>query len=137
MIQNSLIHGNANAVSIKAKKISAKKIEVQITDNGLGDLELGLGAGPLGGLAVEQTVDLGLGQRHRGIAGPDETGDALGVGDEAPRVVGHVHLDQHITGHGALLDLDLLAVLDLGDLLGRHSDRMQQASIGYGLEASP
>src|SRR5918992_3642639 len=40
--------------------------------DGLADLELGPRARPLGGLAVEQAVDLALIQRHRVVRGADE-----------------------------------------------------------------
>src|SRR6188472_962736 len=44
------------------------------------DRELGLGAGPLGGLAVKQAVDLRFGERHRLVAlGADEAGHPGGV----------------------------------------------------------
>src|SRR5680860_739879 len=57
----------------------------------LADVELSLGARPLGGLAVKQTVDLGLRERNRLVARADEPGDAGGVLDQAPGVVGHLH----------------------------------------------
>src|SRR6476660_3954338 len=56
------------------------------------DRELGLGAGPLGGLAVEQAVDLRFGERHRLVARADEAGHTGGVLDQAPSIVGHLHV---------------------------------------------
>src|SRR3954463_13148367 len=46
---------------------------------------------------------------NRFLRGADEAGDAGGVLDESPRVVGHLHVDQDVAGHGPLLGLDLLA----------------------------
>jgi hypothetical protein len=43
--------------------------------DGLTDRELGAGARALGRLAVEETVDLGLGERDRLVARADEAGD--------------------------------------------------------------
>ena len=79
------------------------------------------------GLAVEQAVDLDLGQRDRLVARADEAGHPGGVLDQAPGVVGHLHVDQDVAGDGALLDLHLLAVLHLGDLLGWGPDLVEDA----------
>jgi hypothetical protein len=68
---------------------------------------------------VHEPVDLGLGQRHGLVARTDEAGHTGRVLDQVPSVVGHLHVHQDVTGHGALLDRDALAVLQLGDLLGR------------------
>src|SRR5680860_298954 len=88
----------------------------------LADGELGACARALGGLAVEQPVDLRLTERDGLLRRPDEAGHSRGVLDEAPRVVGQVHVDEQVARHRALLLLDLLAVLHLLDLLGGDDD---------------
>ena len=55
-------------------------------------------------LAVQQAVDLGLGQRHGLVGGADEAGDAGRALDELPRVLVELHVHQHVAGHGPLLD---------------------------------
>ena len=50
----------------------------------------------------------------------DEAGDARGVPDGAPGLVGEVHADQHVAGDPDAADQLALAVLDLGDLF--HGD---------------
>src|SRR3954453_18304887 len=101
----------------------------------LADRELGPGAGALGGLAVQQTVDLDLGQRHGLLGGADEAGDPGRVLDQRPGVLVEVHVDQHVAGHGPLLDLDLLVVLHLGHGLGRHDDLSHRALLTQRLDA--
>src|SRR3954451_3912294 len=88
----------------------------------LADVELRAARGPHRDLAVQQTVDLGLRQRDRLVGRADEAGDARRALDHLPRVLVEVHVDQHVAGHRALLDRDLLVVLHLLDGLGRHDD---------------
>ncbi len=52
----------------------------------------------------------------------DEAGDAGGVADGAPGLVGQVHPDQHVAGELVRADHLALAVLDLDDLLLRDLD---------------
>ena len=51
-----------------------------------------------------------------------EPGDGRRVADDAPRLVGEVHADQDVAREDGALDELALAVLDLGDLFGRHDD---------------
>src|SRR5829696_7165918 len=88
----------------------------------LADRELGARARALGGLTVQQAIDLALVERHRAVRGADEAGHARGVLDELPRVVGEVHVDEQVARHRALLLRQLLAVLDLLHLLGGDHD---------------
>jgi hypothetical protein len=71
---------------------------------------------------VEDAVDLGAGERHGLVVGADEAGDAGRVLHDRPGVVGELHLDQDVAREHAALLGDLLAVLRLDDLLGRHDD---------------
>jgi hypothetical protein len=52
----------------------------------------------------------------------DEAGDARGVADGRPGLVGEVHPDEQVAGQLLAGDLLALAALDLGDLLGGHLD---------------
>ena len=80
-------------------------------------------AGAPGGAArVEDPVDLGLRERRRLGAGPDERGHAGRALDDRPGLVVQVHVDEHVARQDALLDLHLLAVLRLDHLLGRDDD---------------
>src|SRR2546425_2896531 len=88
----------------------------------LADRELRPRARSLRGLAMHEAVDLGLAERYRLVARPDEAGHAGRVLDKRPCVVGHLHVHEHVAGHRAPLRLNLLAVLHLGDLLGRDDD---------------
>src|SRR3954452_3970475 len=88
----------------------------------LADRELRLRRDLLGDLAVQQPVDLGLGQRDGLVGGADEAGHAGGALDELPRVVVELHVHEDVTGHRALLDGRLLVVLHLGHRLGRDDD---------------
>jgi len=54
--------------------------------------------------------------------GGDEAGHARGVFHQAPSVVRHLHVDQHVAGHRPFLGLDFLPVFDLGDLFGGDDD---------------
>ena len=63
-----------------------------------------------------------LGQRHGLLGGADEAGHAGGALDDAPGVLVELHVDEHVAGHRALLDGDLLVVLHLRDGFGRHDD---------------
>ena len=95
-------------------------------------------AGPTGGagrVLVEQAVDLGPGERHGLVARADEAGDAGGVLDEPPRVVRHLHVDQDVAGHGALLDGHALAILELGHLLGRDDHLAHALALVHRLDA--
>ena len=79
-------------------------------------------AGLLFGGRAQQVVDLLTAERCGLVAGTDEPGHARCVLDERPRIVGHVHLHQHVPGKHPLLGRHLLAVLRLDDLLGRDDD---------------
>ncbi len=83
---------------------------------------------------MQEVVDLGLRQRQRLVARADEAGHAGGVLDQAPGLVGHLHLDEDVAGHGPLLDVDLAAVLDLLDLLGRDHDLANLARLAHRLD---
>src|SRR6266536_452935 len=61
-------------------------------------------------------------ERRWAGGGADEPGDAGGVADRPPGLVVEVHPDQDVAGEDLPLHLLPLAVLDLGDLLGRHLD---------------
>ena len=67
--------------------------------------------------------------------GADEAGDAGGVLDERPGVVGHLHLHEHVSREDATLGLDLLAVLRLDDLLGRDHDLAHHVPLPGGQDA--
>src|SRR5580765_6460791 len=73
-------------------------------------------------LGREDLHDLVQGQRGRTRGRPDETGDARGVADRSPRVVGQVHPDEDVAREDLALHLLALAVLDLDDLFGRDLD---------------
>src|SRR5690349_19420304 len=90
--------------------------------DGLADRELGAASRPLRRLAVKKAVHLGLGERDRLVSRAHEAGHAGSVLDQVPGVVGHLHLNQDIAGHGPLLDRHPLAVLELRYLLGRDDD---------------
>src|SRR5262250_853245 len=68
----------------------------------------------------EDVVDLVMRQRDRLRARADESGHLRRRAHEMPRVVGQLHLDQHVSREELLLGLALLLVADLDDLLGRH-----------------
>src|SRR3954452_7029916 len=101
----------------------------------LADRELRAGARPLGGLAMQQPVDLDLGQGDGLLRGADEAGDPGRVLDQRPGVLVEVHVDQDVARHGPLLDLDLLVVLHLGHGLGRHHDLPHGALLTQRLHA--
>src|SRR5918995_1851512 len=83
---------------------------------------LHLGARPLGGrdARAQDAVDLGLRERDRLPGGADEARYARSVLDDRPRVVVQVHVHEHVSRQHALLGLNLLPVLRLDHLLGRH-----------------
>src|SRR6185312_940704 len=85
------------------------------------DLDLRLGLLLLG-RRDEDPDDLVHGQRRRPRRGADEAGDARGVADRTPRLVVEVHPHEDVAGEDLALHLHALAVLDLGDLFGRHLD---------------
>src|SRR3954467_3427933 len=60
------------------------------------DRELCPRARPLGGLALEQTVDLGLRERHRLVLRADESRHARRALDDGPRVLVQVHVDEYV-----------------------------------------
>src|SRR5215218_1886674 len=88
----------------------------------LADRELGTARRTDRDLAVQQPVDLHLGQRDRLVGRADEAGHPRGPLHERPRVLVEVHVDEHVPGHRALLDGDLLVLLHLLHGLGRHDD---------------
>ena len=72
----------------------------------------------------------GQGDRLRGRA--DETGAAARIAHDIPGIVVHDHLDQNVAGEQLVLHHTLLAVLDLGDHLGRDldvTDQILQAAV--------
>src|SRR3954466_6969220 len=88
----------------------------------LADRELRLRRDLLGDLAVQQPVDLGLGQRDRLVGGADEAGHAGRALDELPGVVVELHVHEDVAGHRPLLHGRLLVVLQLRHRLGRDDD---------------
>ena len=102
----------------------------------LADREVDLGARPArprpcwrppaalrGAAGVRILTTSSMRQRGRPLRGrADEPGHARGVAHRAPGPVGQVHPDQDVAGVDLALDLLALAVLDLGDLLGRDLD---------------
>src|SRR6202163_3635980 len=92
----------------------------------LAHLVLQAGAGLLDGLGATLHLDLEdalhLAPRQRRGLGPgaDEPGDAGGVADHRPGVVVEVAPGEEVAGENLLLDHDLLAVLELDDVL--HGD---------------
>ena len=84
----------------------------------------------------EDPDDLVHGQRRGLGGGADEAGDARGVADRAPRLVVQVHPHQDVAGEHLALDLLALAVLDLGDLFGRHLDLEDVVLHVQGLDAA-
>src|SRR3989441_4295808 len=86
--------------------------------------EDGFGLGLLGaGLHLsEDVVDLVVRQRDGLRPRPDEPGDLGRRAHQVPRVVGQLHLDQHVPGEELLLGLALLLVSHLDDLFGRYQD---------------
>ena len=78
----------------------------------------------------------GQGDRLRGRA--DETGAAARIAHDIPGIVVHDHLDQNVAGEQLVLHHTLLAVLDLGDHLGRDLDVtdqiLQVAVLHHGLQ---
>src|SRR5215207_2048912 len=97
--------------------------------DGLADRELRARRGADRHLAVQQPVDLGLGQRDRLVGSADEAGHARRALDHLPGVLVEVHVHQHVAGHGALLDRDLLVVLHLLDGLGRDDNLAHRARL--------
>src|SRR4051794_10175871 len=81
--------------------------------HGFADRELSPARDLVRHLAVQQPVDLGLGQRDRLVGRADEARDARRALDDLPGVLVEVHVDQHVAGHGPLLHRDLLVVLHL------------------------
>ncbi len=94
--------------------------ETTLTDSPIANCARVRGGG--GDLLVQQPVDLDLGQRHGLLGGADEAGDAGRALDDAPGVLVELHVDEHVAGHRALLDGDLLVVLHLGHGFGGHDD---------------
>src|SRR3954471_5364485 len=101
----------------------------------LADRELRLRRDLRGDLAVQQAVDLGLGERHRLVRGADESGDAGRALDELPRVVVELHVHEDVAGHRPLLHGRLLVVLHLGHGLGRDDDLAHSAALVQRLRA--
>src|SRR5215207_7791727 len=100
--------------------------------DGLADRELRARRGADRHLAVQQPVDLGLGQRDRLVGSADEAGHARRALDHLPGVLVEVHVHQHVAGHGALLDRDLLVVLHLLNRLRRDDDLTHGARLVQG-----
>src|SRR5438874_666308 len=100
----------------------------------LAQRELDLRARPFAVAAarMQDAVDLALRQRHRLGARADESGHAGRVLDDRPRLVGHVHVYEHVARQHALLRLDLLAFLRLDHLLGRDDDAAEARCLVHG-----
>src|SRR5687768_2206699 len=91
------------------------------------EVELRLGAGGLLGadpaLDGQEVADVAATERGgllAAVALADEPGDAGGVADAVPRLVGHVATHQDVSGEHLALHVLLLAVLELDDLF--HGD---------------
>src|SRR5215208_5454085 len=97
--------------------------------DGLADRELRAARGAHRDLAMQQPVDLGLGERDRLVRRTDEAGDAGRALDDLPGILVEVHVHQHVAGHGPLLDGDLLVVLHLLHGLRRHDDLAHGAGL--------
>ena len=69
---------------------------------------------------------LALGDRHRLVAGAEETRDLRRVLDEVIGLIGHVHLHEHIAREELALGIDLAAAAHLDDLFGRHDHVLEQ-----------
>jgi hypothetical protein len=105
-----------------------------LDDDRFADLEVDVhrSGGLLGGLALlslllfedrrEHGEDLIEAQRHGVVGVAHEAGDTRGVADGAPRGVGQVHADQHVTGDADAVDDLALSVLDLNDFFHRNLD---------------
>src|SRR3954465_7337581 len=83
-------------------------------------------------LAMEQAIDLGLGQRDRLVGRADEPRDSRRALHDLPGILIEVHVHEHVAGHGPLLDRDLLVVLHLLDRLGRDDDLAHGARLVQG-----
>src|SRR4051794_19823950 len=79
----------------------------------LADVELRAARGPDRLDAVQQPVDLRLGQRDRLVRRAHEPGHARRPLDDLPGVLVEVHVHEHVARHRALLDGHLLVVLHL------------------------
>jgi hypothetical protein len=64
--------------------------------------------------------------RHRLVVGAEEAGDLGRILDEVVRLIGHLHLHQHVAGEELALGVHLAAAANLDDLLGRHEDFVEQ-----------
>src|SRR5580704_13739767 len=73
-------------------------------------------------LDLEDVLDLPARQRRRLGPRSHEAGDTRGVADGAPGVVVEIATDEQVTGEHLLLDRDLLAALELDDILHRDDD---------------
>src|SRR5688500_11676766 len=85
------------------------------------------GAGPLCALRalgrhLQQGLDAATRQRRRLRAEADEPGDAGRVPHDVPRVVVELAAHERVAGEHLLRDDDLLAVLELDDVLDRDDD---------------
>src|SRR4030095_6072964 len=85
-----------------------------------GGLELGLLRALLH--LPQDGLDFCRGQRDGLGAGADEARDLGRRSHQVPGVIGHLHLDEQVTGKELLLGLDLLALANLAHLLVRHHD---------------
>src|SRR3954453_20691201 len=99
------------------------------------DRELGPARDLLRDLAVQQAVDLGLGERDRLVGGADEPGHARRALDDLPGDLVEVHVHEPVGGHGPLLDRDLLVVLHLLDRLRRDDDLAHGARLVQGCDS--
>ena len=92
-----------------------------------GSMRGGSSGGRGGGLLLLRGRDqelhhFGNGERRGPRGGADESGHTGGVAHRAPGLVVQLHADQDVARQHLAVDVLLLAVLDLGDLFGRHLD---------------
>src|SRR6185295_7262902 len=91
------------------------------------DADLLLGRVGLLFLGREHARGLRIGDRLRLAVGAEEAGHLRGVLDQVIDVIVHLEMSKDVAGHELALGIDALAALDLGDGLGRHLDRLDEA----------
>src|SRR6476660_5280774 len=75
---------------------------------------------------VQDAHGLILRDRHWLVLGAEEARDLRRVLDQMKRLVGQLHLHQHVAREELALGVDLAAAAHLGDLLGRHQHLLEQ-----------
>src|SRR5205085_3974000 len=123
-------HATTVEVQLLHQAVEARERAVQDLDavaDLIVDADLGLGGGGGGFvLGVEDARGFGVADRLGLARGAEEAGDLGRVLDEVVDVVVHRQLGQHIAGEEFAVGGDLLAAADLGDLLGRDFDRLDE-----------